>query len=256
MATLRAVDAFAAAESGDLAEADRAARRAYGEFAVASDDWGRGFALVVRGVVARGLAEPTHAIDLLSEALEYGESTRHPLLIGMARTIRGFTYLERDDPVSAESDARAVLDVVEPHNVLEPAQVGPRVLLGASRLAVGDVSAALRHLEPVAKAAHAPAMLLSRRFAVGLYSGALLAAGRVDEAVDAALTATTAPGEDVRSGTVARLALARALDAAGDGVGARAAAAEAVESAYASEQRGERIVSDELLGKLSVQPES
>jgi class 3 adenylate cyclase/tetratricopeptide (TPR) repeat protein len=253
-ATLRAVDAFAAAESGDLAEADRAARRAYGEFAAAKDDWGRGFALVVRGVVARGLAEPAHAVDLLSEALEYGEGTHHPLLIGMARTIRGFTYLEQNDPVAAEADARAVLDIVEPHNVTEPAQVGPRVLLGAARLALGDTAAALRHLEPVAKAAQAPAMLLSRRFAVAAYSSALLAAGRIDDAVDAARLAVDAPGEDVRSGTEARLALARALGARGDAEAARTAAAEAVASAYATEQRGERSDSDALLELLSVQP--
>ena len=47
--TLRAVEAFATAELGDLAEADRAARQAYREFAAVSDDWGRGFALVVAG---------------------------------------------------------------------------------------------------------------------------------------------------------------------------------------------------------------
>ncbi|TDB69735.1 adenylate/guanylate cyclase domain-containing protein, partial [Micromonospora sp. KC721] len=56
--TLRAVEAFAAAELGEIAEADRAARRAYRDFAEVSDDWGRGFALVARGVVARGLGEP------------------------------------------------------------------------------------------------------------------------------------------------------------------------------------------------------
>ncbi len=256
VATLRAVDAFAAAESGDLAEADRSARRAYGEFAAARDDWGRGFALVVRGVVARGLAEPTHAVDLLSEALEYAESTRHPLLIGMSRTIRGFTYLERGDAAAAEADARAVLEIVEPHNVMEAAQVGPRVLLGAARLALGDTAAALRHLEPVAKAAHAPSMLLSRRYAIATYSSALLADGRIDDAVDAAAEAIDATGEDVRSRTVARLALARALEARGDREGAQAAATEAAQSAYATQQRGERADSDALLTSLSVQPHS
>ena len=87
--TLRAVEAFAAAESGDLADADREARRAYRDFAAAGDDWGRGLALVVRGVVARELAEPAHAYDLLTDATEYGEKTGHPLLIGMSRTMRG-----------------------------------------------------------------------------------------------------------------------------------------------------------------------
>ena len=92
--TLRAVEAFAAAELGELAEADREARRAYRDFAAASDDWGRGFALVVRGVVARGLGEPEHAADLLTDALSYAEPHRHPLLTGMAGTLRGFVALD------------------------------------------------------------------------------------------------------------------------------------------------------------------
>ena len=41
---------------------------------------GAGFALVVRGVVARGLGEPEHALDLLTDALEYADRTGHPLL--------------------------------------------------------------------------------------------------------------------------------------------------------------------------------
>src|SRR5262245_63402231 len=69
--TLRGVEAFAAAELGELAVADRDARRAYRDFAVTDDNWGRGFALVVRGVVARGLGEHHHAVDLLTDAERY-----------------------------------------------------------------------------------------------------------------------------------------------------------------------------------------
>ncbi len=249
-ATLRAVEAYAAAELGELASADRVARRAYGEFAATSDDWGRGFALIVRAVIARGLAEPEHAIDLVSEALEYGERTHHPLLIGMARTIRGFTNLDRGDSVLAEADARAVLDIVEPHNVLEAAQVGPRVLLGMARLAAGDTAAALRHLAPVAAASPAPAMLLPRRLALAGYSTALLAADRVDEAIAAARASIDAPGEDVRSGCSALMSLARALDAGGFAAEARTAAADAVTAAFASEQVSERAQAAGLLRAL------
>jgi class 3 adenylate cyclase/tetratricopeptide (TPR) repeat protein len=249
-ATLRAVEAYAAAELGELASADRVARRAYGEFAATSDEWGRGFALIVRGVVARGLAEPEHAIDLVSEALEYGERTHHPLLIGMARTIRGFTNLDRGDSVSAEADARAVLDVVEPHNVLEAAQVGPRVLLGLSRLAAGDTAAALRHLGPAAEASPAPSMILPRRAALAAYSAALLAADRVDASIAAGLAAIDAPGEDVRSAAQARMSLARALAAGGMVDEARTAAGDAVAAAYATEQVSERAQADALLAEL------
>ncbi|HKD96882.1 MAG TPA: adenylate/guanylate cyclase domain-containing protein [Micromonosporaceae bacterium] len=249
-ATLRAVEAYAAAELGDLAEADRSARRAYGEFAATSDDWGRGFALVVRGTVARGLAEADHALDLLSEALEYGDRIGHPLLIGMARTIRGFVQLDRGEPGAAEADARVVLNMVAPHNVFESAAVGSRVLLGAARLATGDVEAALAQLEPVAAAAEEPSMLLPRRLAVAAYAAALIAAGRVDEAVDWADRAALAPGEDIRSATTTARIRARALAAVGSLDAARAAAAEAVASAYATEQRSERAACDALLAEL------
>jgi class 3 adenylate cyclase/tetratricopeptide (TPR) repeat protein len=220
--TLRAVEAFAAAASGDLAEADREARRAYREFAAAGDDWGRGLALVVRGVVARELAEPAHAYDLLSDATEYGEKTGHPLLLGMSRTIRGFVSLDRGDPVAAEADARAVLQVVDTHDVLSPAKVGPQVLLGLARLAQGDLPTALETLGCVAAERPEPAVLFSRRHAVAAYASALLAAGRNTEALDWARQAQSLPGEDVRgrdyAAAVLRSALAACTERANDSV--------------------------------------
>ena len=109
--TLRAVAAFAAAELGELAEADREARRAYRDFAAADDDWGRGLALVVRGVVARGLGAAEHAADLLDDASGYGERTGHPLLISMARTMRGLVALEAGDRRRRPRGREAVLAV-------------------------------------------------------------------------------------------------------------------------------------------------
>ena len=75
--------------------------------------------------MARGLGEPEHAADLLTDALSYGDRTAHPLLTGLAGTLRGFVALERGDVETAERDARAVLAAVEPHNPLAPVQVGP-----------------------------------------------------------------------------------------------------------------------------------
>jgi tetratricopeptide (TPR) repeat protein len=248
--TLRAVEAFAAAELGDLASADREARRAYREFDAIDDDWGRGFALVVRGVVARGLGEGEHAIDLLSEACRYGERTGHPLLLGVAHTIRGFASLDVGDPVSAESDAHAVLAVVKPHNVVDAARVGPRVLLGCARLALGDVNAALTALGDIAEIDAAPSVLLSRRQAVAEYASALLAAGRVDEAVATARRAVELPADDVRGRIVAGRVLACALAAAGQLDEARAAASAAVGVAYATQQTSERRRADEASAAL------
>ncbi|MDT4987463.1 MAG: hypothetical protein QOI74_1557, partial [Micromonosporaceae bacterium] len=250
--TLRSVEAFAAAELGELTEADREARRSYRDFAAADDDWGRGLALVVRGVIARGLDELVHATDLLTDALEYGEKTGHPLLIGMARTTRGFVALDRGDVAAAAADARAVLDVVEPHDVEESAHVGPRALLAMTLLASGDAAGAGRLLADAAARVDEPSLLFPRRQAVAGYAEALLAAGRLDEAVDWARRAVAAPGEDVRSRVRAGRVYARALAAVGHRAEARAAATAAVRAAYATQQVGERAAADAVLASLSL----
>ncbi|WP_433127691.1 adenylate/guanylate cyclase domain-containing protein [Micromonospora sp. CA-240977] len=250
--TLRAVAAFATAELGDLAEADREARRAYREFAAASDDWGLGFALVVRAVVARGLGEPEHAADLLTDALAYAERTSHPLLTGMAGTLRGFVALDMGDRETAERVARAVLTAVEPHNPQAPAQVAPRVLLATARLAAGDSATAVGLLAPVATAAaNAPSLLFSRRQTMAQYAAALLAHGQREQALDWARRAVTAPAEDVRSQVIAASVLAEALAACGHQTEARSCADEAVRLAYATEQRSERASADALRARLT-----
>ncbi|MFD6608534.1 adenylate/guanylate cyclase domain-containing protein [Micromonospora chalcea] len=250
--TLRAVEAYATAELGDLAEADRAARRAYRDFAEVGDDWGQGFALVVRGVVARGLGEPEHAADLFTDALEYADRTTHPLLTGMAGTLRGFVALDMGDHETAEREARSVLTRVEPHNPQAPAQVAPRVLLAMARLAAGDPGTAVGLLAPVATgAANAPSLLFSRRQTMARYAAALLAHGQREQALDWAQRSITAPAEDVRSQVVAQLVLAEALDACGRRAEALASAEEAVRLAYATEQRSERMVADALRVRLS-----
>ncbi|MEU4478104.1 adenylate/guanylate cyclase domain-containing protein [Micromonospora sp. NPDC023966] len=250
--TLRAVEAYATAELGDLAEADRAARRAYREFAEVGDDWGQGFALVVRGVVARGLGEPEHAADLLTDALAYADRTAHPLLTGMAGTMRGFVALDMGDAATAEREARSVLTTVEPHNPQAPAQVAPRVLLAMARLAAGDSATAVGLLAPVATtAANSPSLLFSRRQTMARYASALLAHGQREQALDWAQRAVSAPAEDVRSQVIARMVLAEALAACGRPAEALASAEEAVRLAYATEQRSERAVADALRARLA-----
>jgi class 3 adenylate cyclase/tetratricopeptide (TPR) repeat protein len=248
--TLRAVSAFAAAELGELGEADRLARRAYRDFAATDDDWGRGFALVVRGMIARGLAAPTHAADLLDEACGYCERVGHPLLIGMARTIRGLVALEAGDADLAMSQALAVLSATEPHGVLEPAQVGPRVLLARAHLAQGDHERALMVLEPLAAAADSPSLLFPRRQALAAYASVLLAAGRPDAAVTWARRSAEVPAEDIRSRVVSARVLARALAATGALAEARAAADEAVRMAYATQQVSERPATDSVRARM------
>ncbi|MFC6015512.1 adenylate/guanylate cyclase domain-containing protein [Plantactinospora solaniradicis] len=248
--TLRAVEAFAAAELGELAEADREARRAYRDFAAASDDWGRGFALVVRGAVARGVGEPEHAVDLLTDALAYGRRTSHPLLTGLAGTLRGFVALDRGDVSGAERDAEAVLAAVEPHNPLAPTQLGPRMLLAACRLADGDAPTAVSLLEPIAAAGAVPSVIFSRRQALARYAAALLADGQTAVALDWARQAVEAPGEDVRSQVIAARVLAEALVEAGERAEAGLVADEAVRLAYSTQQTSERAAAEALRARL------
>jgi Adenylate and Guanylate cyclase catalytic domain. len=214
--TLRAVAAYAAAELGDLAEADALARQAYAEFDAVGDDWGRAFALVVRGVVARERGE--ESMPLFDAACQYGERSAHPLLLGIAHTVRGFTALAAGDVAAAERDARRVLAIMRPYGVADAARVGPRVLLGRVRLARGDVTGALHVLGAVAATVESgtPSVLMSPRQAVAEYADALLAAHRVEEAVITARRAMTLPGEDVRGRVVADQVRARAELAASE----------------------------------------
>ena len=248
--TLRAVEAYAAAELGDLAEADGEARRAYRDFEAVSDDWGRGLALVVRGAIARGLNQPEHAEDLLTDALAYADRTGHPLLLGMAGTLRGFVALQRGDIEAAEADARRVMAAVEPHNPLAPAQVGPRVLLAEARLRAGDAATAIGLLAPIASDTGG-SLLFSRRHALASYASALLADGHIDAAASWIRRAREVPAEDVRSGVIAAMVLARVNAAAGSLELARAAAEEAVLLAHSSEQLSERAAAEDLRDALA-----
>ncbi|WP_229067730.1 adenylate/guanylate cyclase domain-containing protein [Actinoplanes sp. DH11] len=250
--TLRVVEAYAAAELGDLGAADGQARRAYREFNEVSDDWGRGLALVVRGAIARGLGELDHASDLLSDALAYADRTGHPLLLGMAGTLHGFVALQRGDLATAEADAQRVMVAVEPHNPLAPAQVGPRVLLAEARTRAGDARTAIGLLAPIASDTSTPSLLFSRRHALAAYASALLAEGRVESALTWIERAREVPAEDVRSGVLAAMVRARVLAAAERFDEARASADEAVRLAWSTEQSSERSAAEELRDTLAL----
>ncbi len=249
--TLRAVGAFAAAELGDLTVARREADRAYEEFTEIDDDWGRGLTLVVYGVIARGAGERERALELLSEACVFGESTGHPLLLGVARTIRGFAYLDLDDPAAAEAEAHAVAEVVQSLDVGDAARVGPQVLLGCARLARGDAAAAMAALAEAAEAETEPAVLLTRRHAVAIYAHALLLAGDLDGATQRAHQAVGLPAEDVRSQVVSARVLAQVLAAGGQVEQAREWAVTAVRMALSTEQVAERAASEAVLAELA-----
>ncbi|GAA4916723.1 AAA ATPase-like protein [Stackebrandtia albiflava] len=212
---LRAVNAYSAVELGEIAQADAMARRAFAAFDRIGDVWGRGFTLVVRATIARELGEPEHALELLDEAQAFAEEAGHPLLNGMALTLRGHCLLGMGDAAGAEAAARRTLSLAVPHEVLEPVKVGPMSLLAEARLAQGDRTAALRWLADVSKAYTSPALLYSRRRVVARYAQLLLEDGQHDAARRWALRALRAPGEDAASEEFAtRVAIDSGVDTA------------------------------------------
>jgi tetratricopeptide (TPR) repeat protein len=248
--TLGAVQAYAAAELGDLMQADRLARRAYRDFAIASDDWGRGFALLARGAIARGLGEFAHAQDLLTDALGYGVSTGHPLLVGVGHTQRGFAALDQGDTAAAKADARAALAGELLPDRIEPAQVGPQALLAAALLHEGDASASVGLLEPVAADPAGPCLLFARRYALATYAAALRETGELDRAVVIAQLATQLRGEDVRSAAVALREYATCRHAIGDRDGAAQTIALALATTHAGNQPVELARTEQLAATL------
>jgi class 3 adenylate cyclase/tetratricopeptide (TPR) repeat protein len=250
VAALRTVEAFAAGELGELTHADRQARRALAAFEASGDAWGRSLALTVRGLVARGAGRPQDAVPLLDDAERVAMQAVHPLTAGIARTMRGLCRLDAGDPVGAERDARATLDLLAPLEVEDSVRVGPTALLAQARRGQGDLDQALDLLAGVAEGSPA-ALVFPRRQVLAHYASALLAAGRVTAALDWARQALQTPSEDVRSQIVAKRSLACALAAAGDHEAAALAAKDAVQLAYATEQVSERAASDAVFAQVS-----
>ena len=190
---------------GELAEADREARRAYRDFAEAEDDWGRGLALVVRGVVARGLGEYRHADDLLTDATAYAEQTGHPLLLRHGRHDARLRRLDLGDPVAAEEDARAVL-AGWPHTTCSTRPRSGRGRCWPGPAGPGRPGGGAATLEPVIAAPDAPSVLFPA--ATGWPPTRRRCSPRAHQ--DAASTRAGQPpaGEDIRSRVYAARVLA------------------------------------------------
>ena len=151
-------------------------------------------------------ARPAHAIDLLTDACRVRRADRAPAAARHGQhDPRASPTSTRATPAAAEADAHAVLAVIKPHDVVEAARVGPRVLL---RLRPARARRRRRRPRRAGRGRRArdaaPSVLLSRRQAVAAYAPALLAAGRVDEAVEAARRAVEPAGRGRAQPVVAR----------------------------------------------------
>ncbi|WP_162181691.1 tetratricopeptide repeat protein, partial [Glycomyces tenuis] len=191
---LRATGAAASVELGHPEGADAAARKSFRDFERIDDDWGRGFAKYVRALAALKIGALDHAADLAEAAESYGIATGHPLLISLARNLRGRCALAAGDLDEAEAAARASLELGT-DDVLEPARAAGEALLADVEAAQGNRADALERLAALAEHYDEPALGHPRRAIVARYARLLEEDGRTEEAKRWARTVQKSFGE-------------------------------------------------------------
>lgn len=192
---LRATSAAASIGLGRPDGADALARKSFRDFDRIDDDWGRGFAKYVRALAALRIGALAHATDLSDSAVEYAESTGHPLLVSLAHNLRGRCALAAGDAFVAESEARLALDHAT-DDVLEPGRAAGEALIAEVAAARGDRREALQRLSMVAEHFDEPALGRPRRAIVARYAELLDEDGQTEEARKWAQAALKSFGED------------------------------------------------------------
>ncbi|HVM27330.1 MAG TPA: adenylate/guanylate cyclase domain-containing protein [Mycobacteriales bacterium] len=253
VAAMLTIDAFAAAELGDIDAALRESAAARTAFSELGDAWGQALAAVAQGVAARGDDQPQRAVAVLAEAVRLSETVGHPVITGLALVVQGYASLDRGDLDGAEACAfrasalLAGLDL-EPH-----AGLGAKVLLAQVLRARGHRDDALRELDAALDQTARPALLFPLRQAMAHRAGTLLELDRPREALTTARAAVDVPAEDVRSQVLALRALGAALRACGQPEEARLHVVRALEVARSTGQRSEIAATERLLEALEAQ---
>ena len=233
------ISAHAAAELGDTDDALQDAIVARDRFAELHDTWGQTMAIIALGVAVRCSGHPRRAVRILREAVALSSAGAHPVTGALAHAILGYCYLDKGDPISAERVARDALTYLEGLELEPQAVVGVQVLLAQALRGQGRLDDALALLATAVDADVEPTLLFPRRQALAHHAGALLDAGRVQEAVVEIERALAVPAEDVRSRVVTLRVLAAVRARIGDPGGAREALNEALEIAKVAQQRTE-----------------
>jgi class 3 adenylate cyclase/tetratricopeptide (TPR) repeat protein len=250
VAALLTIDAFAAAELGDLEPAARESATAADMFAELGDAWGQAMATVARGVTARAADDPAGAVTLLDEAVRLSDRGGHPVVTSLALVAQGYAHLDRGEVDGAQAcayRASALLGGLD----LEPhANLGAKVLLAQVLRAQGHAEAALAELDDALNSTARPALLFPLRQAMAHRAGTLLDLDRPQEALTTARAAVDGPGEDVRSRVLSLRALGSALLACGEQAQAREAAERALEVARSTGQRSEVAATERLLARV------
>ena len=201
------IDAIAAAELGDPQQAAQEAEQACAHFADIADGWGLAMATVAGGIAARCAGDTSRAIECLEEALAIAQQGSYDAMTSLAGVVLGYAHLDAGDAETAEAVARRAVESAA-HLDLEPyATAGFEVLLAQALRARGETAQALAILDRVDAAGaeaegSAPSLLFPRRQVVAHHAGALLEAGRVEDADAVIARALQIPAEDIRSHVV------------------------------------------------------
>ncbi len=247
VAALLTIDALAAAELGQVAEAADEAAQARARFADLGDAWGQSLALVAMGVAARGGDDVPGAVGHLQQAVELSERGRHPLTGSLALVAMGYAYLDGGDLTGAEGCAHRAGAVLAGLDLEPSAALGARVLFAQVLRRRGDLAGALAELDAALANGEGPALLFPRRQALAHRAGTLLELGRQHEALATAREAVDTPSEDVRSQVLALRAFGSALRAGGQEAEAGEALQGALELARSTGQRSEVAASQRIL---------
>ena len=208
------IDSIAASELGDAATAAAQSAEAVDIYAELGDAWGLSRALLARGLAARSAGDRAAATEFLSQAVTQAEQLPHPTIHALALVALGWCFLGAGHLDQAEEAALRATAVTEELALEQHPARAERVLLAAVARARGDVARSIELLDGVTAGDVTPTMLSPVRRALAEYADALLDAGRVAEAVEAAERAADVAGEDVASRVVSLRTLTRARAAA------------------------------------------
>jgi class 3 adenylate cyclase/tetratricopeptide (TPR) repeat protein len=247
VAALLTIEAWAAAELGDVAVAAQEAAQARGRFADLGDGWGESLALTAQGVAARGDDEPDRAVELLEEAVRLSDQSRYPVTGSLALVALGYAHLDRGDLEGAEAAAWRASALVAGLDLDPSAPLGAKVLLAQVLRARGRLVEALEEIDAALCVSQTAALLFPRRQALAHRAGVLLQLDRVEEALTTAQEAVATPAEDVRARVLALRVLGSALRASGNAEAARAAFGQALEVARSTGHRSEIAATQRLL---------
>jgi class 3 adenylate cyclase/tetratricopeptide (TPR) repeat protein len=250
VAALLTIDAFAAAELGDIDDATREAATARASFSELGDAWGSALATIVEGAAARGADDPARAVGLLVEAVQIADDGGHPVITSLALVVQGYAHLDRGDLDGAEACAYRASALLSGLDLEPHANLGAKVLLAQVRRARGDLEGALTDLDDALNATSRPALLFPFRQAMAHRAGTLLELGRLDEALVTARRAVEVQAEDVRSEVLALRALGAALSATGNRDEARRCVERALDVARSTGQRSEISATERLLAAV------